>query len=222
MEFVKVCCIILSFVATSLCFLDNGGETGVFDTDKRLQMLETENSQQRTLLYSLSNQMSMVLSKLQTLQSEYDTLSKKDKNSAFFAYLKNDLVNPTSGTTVVFDEIVTNAGRDYDPTHGVYSAPINGSYHFSVTAASPNTPDQHGTHLFLMKNGMKVAYLFLDSQRANPLWTSNSVSAVLHLNTNDRVWVQVDGTSGNHTLAGHRLSDGAQHTHISGFFIHAD
>lgn len=149
-------------------------------------------------------------------------MSRKDKNSAFFAYLKNDLVNPAVGTTIVFDEIVTNVGRDYDPTHGVYSAPINGSYHFAVSAASPNNPDVHATHLFLMKNGMKVAYMFLDAQRASPTWTFNDVSAVLHLDTNDRVWVQVDATAGNPTIGGHRTTDDAQHTHLSGFLIHAD
>jgi hypothetical protein len=49
-----------------------------------------------------------------------DHLTTKDQNIAFFAYLGQDMIDPSTGTTVVFNEVMTNTGNHYDPIHGVF------------------------------------------------------------------------------------------------------
>ena len=151
-----------------------------------------------------------------------DHLTTKDQNVAFFAYLGQDMIDPSTGTTVVFNEVMTNTGNHYDPIHGVFRTPINGTYHFHLIGASPDNPDPlHSIHLYITKNKPTsyVAYGWLD--RATDHWVQTSTSAVLHLVEGDRIWVEIGYVHGSHTLAGHRPAS-AIHTYLSGFLIHAD
>lgn len=92
-------------------------------------------------------------------------LNRKDQDIAFFAYLGEDLVNPNSGRIVVFDEVVTNSGNNYNPVFGTFRAPVNGTYHFHFVGTSAETHDaDHSFHLYLTKNspGQHVGYGWLD------------------------------------------------------------
>ena len=150
-----------------------------------------------------------------------ETLQSKDENIAFFAYLSKDLTNPPAGTTVKFDEVETNLGHAYDPAHGVFAAPLNGSYHFQFIGAAPeNRQAGHMMHLYIMRNGKRESYAFLD--RNTDHWLQSSAVSVLHLARGDRIWVEITEAVGSHVLAGHRTADNATHTHFSGFLIHAD
>lgn len=52
--------------------------------------------------------------------------SAQQQPIAFFAELSNDMVNPSSGQTVVFDQILTNVGNAYNPSTGIFTAPLPG------------------------------------------------------------------------------------------------
>lgn len=148
------------------------------------------------------------------------TLKSKEESVAFFAYLTNDIVDPTAGHTLIFNGVETNIGNAYDENHGVFTAPTNGTYHFAFLASTPPGTAGHGIHLFMKKNGKNEMYTFLDMN--TNYWIQRGASSVLHLNKGDRIWMEVGGIFEHVTLAGHRQSDDAYHTHFSGFLITAD
>jgi hypothetical protein len=146
--------------------------------------------------------------------------SAKQQPVAFFAELSQDLT-PSSGQTVVFDQILTNVGNAYNPVTGIFTIPVTGTYHFNVVLSSPNNNDaNHLMHFFILQNGRKIAYLFLDHN--TDYWIHTSSSSVVQGTKGDRVWMTVGGVHGAHVLAGHKLEEGEMHTHISGFLIQAD
>ena len=80
-------------------------------------------------------------------------LSNKDRDIAFVANLGPNMVNSASGATVVFDHAITNTRNHYDPNHGVFTVPVNGTDHFHFVGASPENKDPgHSLHLYLVKN----------------------------------------------------------------------
>ena len=148
------------------------------------------------------------------------TLKSKEESVAFFVYLTNDIVDPPDGQTLIFNGVETNIGNAYDRNHGVFAAPKNGMYHFSFLASTPTGSTDHSIHLFMKKNGKNEMYIFLDGN-VN-YWLQRWASSVLHLVKGDRIWMEVGHSYEHVTLAGHRQSDDAYHTHFSGFLITTD
>ncbi|XP_045202034.2 heavy metal-binding protein HIP-like [Mercenaria mercenaria] len=60
--------------------------------------------------------------------------AKQTNTVAFMAYLTTH----ERGTNhhILFDDVKTNIGNAYNPRHGVFIAPVDGLYQFSVTACS--------------------------------------------------------------------------------------
>lgn len=56
--------------------------------------------------------------------------------SAFFATLKNNTGPHEQDTNLVFSNVITNYGNNYDPQTGMYTAPYNGVYQFFVTVSA--------------------------------------------------------------------------------------
>ncbi|CAG2191867.1 C1QL [Mytilus edulis] len=206
--------VLLAFISVSSGLLEGIPPQEVLHSDATLQLLMSE-------VTRLSNELKEAQEKISTLDNQVDKLTNKDRDIAFFAYLGPGLVNPSPGTTIVFNEPMTNSGNNYDPQHGVFTASVNGTYNFHLIAASPENSDpSHQLHLYITKNkpGSYVSYGWLD--RTTDHWVQTSASAVLHLCKGDRIWVEVGAVVGSHTLAGH--SDNRPHTYWSGFLIHAD
>jgi hypothetical protein len=111
-------------------------------------------------------------------------------------------------------------GNAYDPLHGIFVAPVSGTYHFSFFGTSPPESQDHGIHIFLKKNGINEMYVFFDHNHQE--WINHSGSVVLQMEKGDRVWFEVGQLWGVNVLAGSRASDNAHHSHISGFLIQSD
>ncbi|XP_062611216.1 complement C1q tumor necrosis factor-related protein 3-like [Saccostrea cucullata] len=155
------------------------------------------------------------------LQHELVALKSKQQPVAFFAELSQDLVNPSQGQKVVFDQILTNVGNAYDPTTGIFTVPVTGTYHLNVVLSSPNNNEAgHYMHFFILQNGRKIAYLFLDHN--TDFWLHASTSTVIQGTKGDVIWLTVGVAGGKHILAGHRSGEGEIHSHMSGFLIQAD
>ncbi|XP_061186863.1 collagen alpha-1(X) chain-like [Saccostrea echinata] len=155
------------------------------------------------------------------LQHELIELKSKQQPVAFFAEMSQDLINPTQGKKVVFDQILTNVGNAYDPSTGIFTVPITGTYHFNVVLSSPNNGDVgHYMHFFILQNGRKIAYIFLDHN--TNYWLHASSSTVIQGTKGDAIWLTVGVAGGQHVLAGHRPGEGEIHSHLSGFLIQAD
>ena len=92
-----------------------------------------------------------------------------------------------SSSTLILSTVITNVGNGYNPSDGVFTAPVAGVYVFFVNLQgySSNT-----LYTYIVLNGTsKVRTLAYTNYDAGPNL------AVLSLQTGDRVWVKRDSGS---------------------------
>ncbi|XP_062593208.1 complement C1q-like protein 4 [Saccostrea cucullata] len=182
-----------------------------------LTVILTVTSLEERLLVSdnvLQNEIQELRSKVVTLEQKVATLESKSayQSIVFMNQLSKSLNNPATGHIVVFDDTITNVGNAYSNVTGVFRAPVDGSYMFSVIATAPPIPGSHSLHLNLKRNGGTIGYLFLDSNQDYHLKRTEVV--VVTLSRGDEVFVRIGSVSGTHSLIGC-----CYHTHFSGFLI---
>ncbi|XP_053380323.1 complement C1q tumor necrosis factor-related protein 3-like [Mercenaria mercenaria] len=131
---------------------------------------------------------------------------------AFMAELSADLVDPSAGTTVIFDSVRTNVGNGYKSGPGIFVAPVDGTYSITLVASSGTKAASSNLHLYVMHNMIQVGYVYLDDN--SDRWLLRSTTAVLELKAADTVFVKVGFRNGAGNVEGRSL-----HTHFSGFLI---
>ncbi|XP_062593207.1 complement C1q-like protein 4 [Saccostrea cucullata] len=162
----------------------------------------------------LQHEIQELRSKVVTLEQKMATLESKSAHQpiVFMSQLKKTLNNPANGHIVVFDDTITNVGHAYSNVTGVFRAPVDGNYMFSMIGTVPISPGGHSLHLLLRRNGGTIGYVFLDSNQDYYLKRTEVVAVTL--SRGDEVFVQIDAVSGIHSLVGC-----CYHTHFSGFLI---
>ncbi|KAJ0063379.1 hypothetical protein NL108_002637 [Boleophthalmus pectinirostris] len=168
---------------------------------------------------------SRLVRKLDELETELNQTNQTymeltTRRSAFTAALfdnKNNLncLGRFSDTrTIMYKKVFTNLGGNYSPATGIYTAPYNGVYSFSVSVfhdAGQGSDEQSCVLLYV--NGAMLA-------GSNDIHTfdhedSTTVSITIHLNTGDQVKVQLQ--------AGCLLCMIKDHYNVfSGFLLYAD
>ena len=130
---------------------------------------------------------------------------------AFHASLSSVIRGTTNGQTIVFDQVDTNLRGGYSGTTGVFTAPMAGTYVFSLTFVMYYTSSYatYGELQVMKNNSMEIKV----SNYVNNFSDLGSASGttVLVLSTGDRVYVRDD--RGNMYLEGERL------TYFSGFLL---
>lgn len=92
-----------------------------------------------------------------------------------------------SSGTLVFPLIITNVGNGYNPSTGVFTAPIEGEYVFFVNVQSYNT---QCIYVDVVLNGVTKVRTMAYSTGSNDNYESGPNLAVLTLQKGNRVWVQ--------------------------------
>ncbi|KAI3353989.1 hypothetical protein L3Q82_018553 [Scortum barcoo] len=126
--------------------------------------------------------------------------------SAFAAGLTSSY--PPPNAPVVFAKILYNIQGSYNPSNGIYTAPIDGTYVFSYHL----TVNERVLKVGLFHNFMPVV-ITTDSK----VLGTTSHSVVLHLARGDMVWIQVKNVVTNGMYAGPESS-----STFSGFLLHPD
>ncbi|NWV72704.1 C1QA protein, partial [Dasyornis broadbenti] len=96
------------------------------------------------------------------------------------AFSASRLAPPRSGTTVVFDRVITNQENSYSPQTGKFTCHIPGLYYFAYQVVSSGD-----LCLSITKNGLRVVS-FCDNN-SNAILQVNSGSSVLSLAVGDQV-----------------------------------
>ena len=127
----------------------------------------------------------------------------------FTAGVTSDSTTWNSGT-LVFPKVITNVGNGYNPSDGVFSAPMASVYVFFVNVQSYYSND---ILVDIVLNGvMKVKTMALGSSNSDN-YNAGPNLAILSLQTGDRVWVKHYSGQGYCTYSSSPI------TTFSGFLI---
>ena len=136
--------------------------------------------------------------------------NSKCKSVAFRAQLTKSFGHVTLGHKIVYDNVELNNGKAYHPFHGVFTAPCDGIYMFSITIGNTNKAGA----IHLKKNDVTVEYAWAGF---NLNWDMGGVTTVVKLDAGDDVWVEgrgiIDGAHGNDGIGA------MKHTGFSGALI---
>ena len=121
---------------------------------------------------------------------------------------------------LIFDSVRLNTGTAYQPAHGVFTAPVNGTYAFFV---SLSIPPNKSFHIGMVKNNIKNPVgLYLHADHLG-IWIERSTNVILDMQKDDEVWIVCVGDSfvnGDYTPGTTDHYD--YHSHFSGFLISED
>ncbi|XP_064869780.1 complement C1q-like protein 2 [Oncorhynchus nerka] len=113
-----------------------------------------------------------------------------------------------TGTTLVYRNIYSNIGNAYNPTTGIFTAPVRGLYlfRFYIYGHGDNSVP---TTTFLHKNGHQIAIAHAE-QASGGINSSNGVSLLLEVGdvVNMHLWVGgkiLDNENRYSTFSGHLL-----------------
>ncbi|XP_063419008.1 complement C1q tumor necrosis factor-related protein 3-like [Mytilus trossulus] len=109
----------------------------------------------------------------------------------FLAKSSKDKTNVNSGTTVIFDKVVTNTGSGYDASTGQFVAPYEGLYYFTWTILT--YPSKKFLTQLLHNNNI-IAGNYPDGRGRSSGHDSATQSVVLHLAAKDKVCIKTEDT----------------------------
>ena len=99
--------------------------------------------------------------------------------------LSKDVILPNVHQRVMYDTIVINEGNAYDSETGIFRAPLNGTYIFSVTACATNA-DQFS--LYIVTGHQKILGELRSGDGSYK--DCNSEVTTSYLNAGSTVWVE--------------------------------
>ncbi|NXY10375.1 C1QA protein, partial [Pteruthius melanotis] len=111
------------------------------------------------------------------------------------AFSASRLSPPRTGTTVVFDRIITNQENSYSPQTGKFTCSVRGLYYFAFQVVSSGD-----LCLSISKNGQRVVS-FCDNN-SHGILQVNSGSSVLSLDVGDQVSLTTDPARGSSIYSG--------------------
>lgn len=195
------------------------GQTVPQTTVDALQIMLAEEKQLRTQLANQVQALESRMTSVESFQNECGCGGRPTGNPAFMAALSNDLVHCTRFQPVIFDSVKLNSGSAYNNKHGIFTAPITGTYLFTATlSVMPNNM----YHTAFVKNNAtdEIGYLYTDPIN---LWLERNTSVLTHLDAGDEVWMVCLSDSrieGDHNHGWEGAND--FHSHMSGFLVSAD
>ena len=126
--------------------------------------------------------------------------------------MSSNIQGTTQEQTIVFDQVDTNLGGGYSNTTGVFTAPVAGTYVFSLTFYMyyPSSSYASAGQLSIMQNNVQslIVWLQLDS---NANQGTASGTTVLSLNKGDHVYVKA--------VYADMLIGGGNYSYFSGFLL---
>ncbi|CAI5642753.1 unnamed protein product [Oreochromis niloticus] len=182
---------------------------------EQITVLQKETEEKTAKLKSEIDQLKLQSTdRAANLETEIDAL--KQELQATHVAFSTAVVLPGSGpfigpfnteTTLIFKHVITNIGNAYNPSTGIFTAPVRGAYHFELHMFG------HGgvaVGAYLYKNEGPVVIAYEHQTAGGELSGSNGASLLLEVG--DQVFVRL--------LNGRRIYDNDNHhTTFSGHLI---
>ena len=112
---------------------------------------------------------------------------------AFSAYLSHNINNMSIGFTIKCDQVLLNDGNAYSPYSGTFTAPKTGVYLLTFYITAVNLGDR--THVKLVSNNVNIIDAVV-SVKDSWHFTMGGNTAIVRLNSGDRVWMEIYDTAG--------------------------
>ncbi|XP_059210108.1 complement C1q-like protein 2 [Centropristis striata] len=148
-----------------------------------------------------------------TSESEKQILELKNKETttvAFTAALGGGgaAYGPFNiATTLMYKTVITNIGNAYNPSTGIFTAPVSGLYYFTIFY---HAGGQSVAHLTLYKNN-EVVVITSDHTSASDTADNGGNALFVQLQSRDQVYVRMDANA--------HVWGNDQHTTFSGFLV---
>ncbi|XP_048409329.1 complement C1q-like protein 3 isoform X2 [Stegostoma tigrinum] len=131
-------------------------------------------------------QLDILNTRIANLEQQVATLQTYVPSIIFHAKV-SDGKNPIGPGHIVYDTVIVNKGSGYNPSTGIFTAPVAGIYYFTYSLLGLS--NSGNTEVHLMKNREALSYIhsILSASQAQ----AASMPAILTLNKNDQVWVSL-------------------------------
>ncbi|XP_062410224.1 complement C1q-like protein 2 [Sardina pilchardus] len=194
--------------SSSLQLGDGAGEGGVNYVDNSCQLfigLRDEVRELRETVSTLRNQLAESVSTLRSQLAE----QKRKEQVAFGAILGSNGNHGPYNTqvTLVYKDVFVNAGNAYNPTTGIFTAPMRGVYSFSFSGHNQSTRPMG---LALFKNGQQMVTVY--NHAAGNRYETATNGMTLQLELGDHVYMRLwtntwihDNSANLSTFSGHLL-----------------
>uniref|UniRef100_A0A8W8KMK6 C1q domain-containing protein n=1 Tax=Magallana gigas TaxID=29159 RepID=A0A8W8KMK6_MAGGI len=132
---------------------------------------------------------SLIQNQLRLLEKLINLLdvSKTSKSPVVFHAELGSYKTYHHGSIWVYDKVVTNVGKAYNPSTGTFTAPTDGIYQFNwYTLSDPKTT----SHAGLFVNGAMKARQAANNNGGSGQWLTAGSSIALPLNKGDVVYIK--------------------------------
>ncbi|XP_071371114.1 uncharacterized protein [Centroberyx affinis] len=173
-------------------------------SEKTLDGLKRENSAQTAQLSSMEARMSASESQLEELQRE-----RAHKVAFSVGLTDSGLVGPfNTETTLIYRKVFSNLSQAYNPTTGIFTAPVRGLYYFSFAAFDFHYTGTLG--LTLYHNDKRAMHSGIYNHDGSNEYVSNAL--ILQLEESDVVYMRLP--------RGYQLTDDTNNPNIfTGFLL---
>ncbi|XP_060552963.1 hemicentin-1-like isoform X1 [Ruditapes philippinarum] len=137
------------------------------------------------------------------------TKSSCSPNIVFKAKGITNKQNLGTGNTIIFGSILVNEGNAYDTSTGIFTAPVNGTYSFSIEMC---TAPQKDVHAAIMIDGTTYATLYVYNDY---VYSCDSTDTVAVLHEHSKVFVKCTINCVNGVY-----QDGFHMNSFSGYLVH--
>ncbi|XP_043540672.1 complement C1q tumor necrosis factor-related protein 3-like, partial [Chiloscyllium plagiosum] len=100
----------------------------------------------------------------------------------------SDQRDPELHKPILYDQVTVNQGLGYDPVTGTFSAPVTGVYQFNYSLLGKTDSENTAMHLVVNQKRVNYIHSILKAEQAQ----TASRSAILSLNSGDKVWVTLE------------------------------
>ncbi|KAL4217198.1 hypothetical protein ACF0H5_023651 [Mactra antiquata] len=136
----------------------------------------------------------------------------KTPNIAFRSALSSDIGQVTPGQIIVFDIVGLNNGNAYNQHSGIFTAPVNGTYMFSMKLGNPS--GNPSAFFLVQSHGSTKQYLEYVIAGHTSEWNVGGTSTVTQMVEGESVWVEGEGSPHG------KYGDHRYHTTFAGILLH--
>lgn len=106
---------------------------------------------------------------------------------AFTAKNQLQMSNVADHQKLIFDQVLTNIGGNYNVKTGIFQAEVSGAYLFySDIGVLPNKDVSTG----IVKDGTTLVEMYGQTPNVQGALAADSNMAIIHLNQGDSVWIE--------------------------------